>query len=147
MDLLARMHTAEHLLSAVMRIYYRAPRNLELHLGEKKTKCDYEPQVEITPGDFARIEQLVNREIAADHQVTEIFLDRATAEMQHYDLWKVPAEARRIRIVKIGELDAQPCSGRHVHHTAQIGKFRLLSHEFRDNGRLRLRFKVVEAGE
>jgi len=35
---LARMHTAEHILTAVMRKFYTAPRNLEFHLNEKKNQ-------------------------------------------------------------------------------------------------------------
>ncbi len=137
---LSRLHTAEHILSAVMRKFYGAPRDLEFHLSEKKTKCAYQPHRELTEDDFRQIESLVNAEIARDHRVREEFLSRAAAA--DFDLWKVPPEAGTIRIVRIGDFDAQPCSGQHVNHTAEIGKFVLLSHEKRDEGRLRIRFKV-----
>ena len=140
MDKLNRMHTAEHLLSTVMRKFYGAPRNLEFHLGEKKTKCDYQPQRELSDEDFRTIEKLINAEIARDHKVSEEFLPRAAAE--DFDLWKVPPESESIRIVRIGDLDAQPCAGQHVGHTAEIGRFVIFSHERRDNELVRIRFKV-----
>ncbi len=146
-DRLARMHTAEHILSAIMRIYYAAPRNLELHLNEKKTKCDYEPAVPIDEAAIQRIESMVNDEIRKDHAVSDFTISREDAEKRGFDLWKVPPDTDEIRIVKIGELDAQPCSGRHVGRTAEIGVFRIISHDIRDSGRLRIRFKVVDAGE
>ena len=41
MNPLFAAHTAEHVLSAVMRRDYGAARPLETHLGAKKSKCDY----------------------------------------------------------------------------------------------------------
>lgn len=137
---LARMHTAEHLLSAVMKKHFAAPRNLELHLGEKKTKCDYRTEAPLTESDIENIETLVNREIAKHHPVSERVLRREDAGA--FDLWKVPKDAEEIRIVEIGDYDAQPCSGTHVANTGDVGRFRILSHELRDNGRVRIRFKV-----
>lgn len=145
MDPIARMHTAEHILTAVMRIHYKAPRNLEMHLAPKKTKCDYEPGVPVDEAAIRKIERLVNEEIRKDHPVSAATISRA--EAKNFDLWKVPPEAEHISIVRIGALDAQPCSGPHVEHTAQVGAVRIVSFEHRDNGRLRIRFKLEKDEE
>ncbi len=137
---LARMHTAEHILTAVMRKFYTAPRNLEFHLNEKKTKCDYEIPRLLNEQDIIQIETLVNQEINANHSVSHFFVRRE--EAIEYDLWKVPAEIHEIRIVKIGEFDAQPCRGEHVSLTKKIGIFSVSSFELRENGRMRIRFKI-----
>ena len=137
---LTRMHTAEHILTAVMRKFYDAPRNLEFHLNEKKTKCDYEIPRSLNEQDITQIETLVNQEINANHSVSHFFVHRE--EATEYDLWKVPAEIQEIRIVKIGEFDAQPCRGEHVSRTNEIGKFSVSSYELRENGRVRIRFKI-----
>ena len=141
MSKLARMHTAEHILSAVMRKFYGAPRNLELHLGEKKTKCDYKVSHILTDKDIQQIESRVNQEIQKNYLVTHFFVPRAKA--QKFDLWKVPEEVEEIRIVKIGDFDEQPCKGPHVNHTLEVGTFKIISYEHRANGRLRIRFKVL----
>ena len=138
---LARMHTAEHLLSAVMRLHYNAPRNVELHLNEKKTKCDYDLACALDAGQVEIIQLLVNNEIQRDHTVTDFYLPRTDAA-ERYDLWKVPENSDRIRIVKIGELDEQPCGGQHVSHTREIGHFHIVSHEMKANCRVRFRFRV-----
>ena len=137
---LTRMHTAEHILTAVMRKFYDAPRNLEFHLNEKKTKCDYEVPRSLNEQDITQIETLVNQEINANHSVSHFFVRRK--EAGEYDLWKVPAEIQEIRIVKIGGFDAQPCRGEHVGHTKEIGEFSVSSYELRESGRMRIRFKV-----
>jgi Ser-tRNA(Ala) deacylase AlaX len=134
------MHTAEHILSAVMRKFYEAPRNLEFHLGEKKTKCDYETPRPLGDADFKQIEALVNGEIAKDHPVSNFITTREQAA--GYDLWKVPPDANEISTYKIGDFDEQPCGGPHVTRTSEVGTFRVLSYELRENGRVRIRFRV-----
>ncbi|MCG8607491.1 hypothetical protein MJD09_21225 [bacterium] len=140
MSKLARMHTAEHLLTAVMQQFYGADRNLEFHLAEKKTKCDYAVPKTLTTHDIEKIEDLVNEEIDRNHTVTSFMISRTDAGK--YDLWKVPADTEELRIFKIGDFDEQPCRGPHVKSTAEVGRFEISSHELRENGRTRIRFKV-----
>ncbi|MFQ6113675.1 MAG: hypothetical protein ACE5NG_06240, partial [bacterium] len=127
MSKLARMHTAEHILSAVMKIFYSAPRNLELHLGEKKTKCDYAVPHAVSDKDVQDIESLVNKEIARNHPVTAFIIPRDQANK--YDLWKVPEEGQEIRVVRIGDFDEQPCGGQHVSNTREVGHFSIISYD------------------
>lgn len=140
MSKLSRMHTAEHILSAVMKKYYSAPQNLELHLGDKKTKSDYEVPQALSDQDIDKIESLVNQEIKKKHAVTSFIIPRIQAD--NYDLWKVPKQDQEIRIVKIGDFDEQPCGGNHVSNTQEIRNFKIISYDLRENGRLRIRFKV-----
>ena len=62
----ACMHTAEDILSTVMREMFDSPHNLEMHLGEKKSKCDYALLRTISDEDIAAIEHAVNAEIERD---------------------------------------------------------------------------------
>jgi Ser-tRNA(Ala) deacylase AlaX len=133
------MHTAEHLLTAVMRRLYDSPRNLEMHLGEAKTKCDYEVGRPLGADDARAIEAAVNVEIARDHPVSVMHITRAEAEAR-FDLWKVPPDAETIRVVSIGDVDATPCSGDHVARTGEIGRFVLKSYEMRSPTIVRIRF-------
>ena len=43
--------------------------------------------------------------------------------------------------MRVGDYDACACIGAHVRNTAEIGTFRILSHDFED-GRWRVRWKV-----
>ncbi len=138
MSELARMHTAEHLLTAVMKRLYGSPRNLEFHLGDKKTKCDYEVPHSLGVDDARKIKDAVNVEIGRDHRVSVTHITRSDAE--HLDLWKVPPDAEKIRVVSIGDFDQTPCSGDHVEHTSEIGRFVLRSYEMRSPTLVRIRF-------
>ncbi len=136
--MIVRMHTAEHLLTATMRRLYGSPRNLEFHLGDKKTKCDYEIGRGLEPDDVRRIEATVNAEIACNHRVTVTYITRSDAA--HLDLWKVPPGEEEIRVVRIGAMDETPCSGEHVERTGEIGRFVLKSYEMRTPTLVRIRF-------
>ncbi len=141
MGRLSRMHSAEHILTAVMRRAFGSPRNLEMHLGEKKSKCDYAVPRALTRDDVAAIEKAVNAEIEKDHPITVQILPVEEAK-QRYDLWKVPEKATTIRIVKIADLDATPCAGEHVSNTRKIGRFRVKSTDMKDEGIVRIRFTI-----
>ena len=143
MDRLSRMHSAEHILTAVMRREFGSPRNLEMHLGEKKSKCDYAVPRVLTQDDVAAIEEAVNAEIEKDQPITVQMLPIEEAR-QRYDLWKVPEKATTIRIVKIGDLDANPCAGEHVNNTREIGRFRVKSIDMKDEGIVRIRFTIED---
>ncbi len=145
---LVRMHSAEHILTAVMRRLFASPGNLEMHLGEvhlgeKKSKCDYTVSSALTPQEIENIECTVNAEIEKDHRITTKVLPSEVAQMT-YDLWKVPPDTTTIRIVKIGNIDATPCSGEHVSHTNQIGHFRIKSYTMREENVVRIRFGLED---
>ncbi len=132
------MHTAEHLLTAVMRRLFGSPRNVEFHLGEAKTKCDYEVARPLDADDARAIEAAVRAEIARNLPVNVMCITRCDAG--HLDLWKVPADAETIRVVSIADVDATPCSGEHVARTGEIGGFVLKSFEMRTPTLVRIRF-------
>ena len=138
---LKEMHTAEHILTRVMKDHFGCSRNFEMHLGEKKGKCDYDVSHELSEEDIRRIEALVNAEIERGHPVTSETIP--ISEAGAYDLWKVPDGAVEIRIVKIGDFDATPCVGEHVESTAELGQFKIISYTRRDNGLWRIRFKLL----
>ena len=143
MDKLKRMHSAEHVLTAVMRREFGSPRNLEMHLGEKKSKCDYAVSRSLTQQDIVAIEKAVNAEIEKDHSITEQILPIEEAK-ERYDLWKVPENATSICIVKIGELDATPCAGEHVSRTNEIGHFCVKSYDMKGDKIVRIRFTLQD---
>ena len=73
---------------------------------------------------------------------TKEFINRNEAG-ELFNLKKLPDDSiGEIRIIKIGDYDACPCSGLHVKRTSEIGKFNIYSTSF-NNGVLRVRFKLL----
>ncbi|MBO6238392.1 MAG: hypothetical protein J6N50_06335 [Bacteroidales bacterium] len=136
------MHTAEHILNATMVRMFGCPRSRNAHIERKKSKCDYELPACPTDGQVAAIEAAVNEVISRHLDVTVEYMTRDEAAAI-VDLSKLPDDvSETLRIVRVGDYDACACAGAHVGNTAEIGTFKILSHDF-DNGRWRVRWKVL----
>ena len=138
-----RMHSAEHILNQTMDRIYGCGRCFNAHVEKKKSKCDYRFNHALTEKETKSIESKVNDVIQEDLPVSEAYLSRIEAE-DRYNLGKVPESAGdRIRIVKIGDYDACPCIGPHVQNTSEIGRFHIVSTDFK-KGVLRIRYRLFE---
>jgi misacylated tRNA(Ala) deacylase len=136
-----RMHSAEHILNGTMVKTFGCARSFTAHLEKKKSKCDYRFDRDLTADEVKALEARVNDVIGSDAPVREEFLDRPTAA-ERYDLHRLPEDAGdTVRIIHVGDYDACPCSGPHVHSTREIGTFRIVS-TTHENGILRIRFKL-----
>ena len=137
------MHTAEHILNGTMVRLFGCPRSRNAHIERKKSKCDYLLDACPTDVEVARIEDAVNEVIGRHLDVTIEYMPRAEAATL-VDLSKLPEDASEtLRIVRVGDYDACACIGAHVKNTAEIGAFKILSHDYAD-GRWRVRWKVIE---
>jgi Ser-tRNA(Ala) deacylase AlaX len=138
-----RMHSAEHILNQTMVRMFNRGRAFSAHVEKKKSKCDYHFDRDLTQEERADLERRVNDVIAADLPVHEEFLPREEAG-RSFNLSRLPGEAgETIRIIRIGEYDACPCSGEHVGHSGAIGGVRIISTAYGD-GVLRVRFRLQD---
>jgi len=136
---IARMHTAEHLLSAVMKVEFGCVAPLETHLGDRKSKCDYRVPRPLSDEEIEKIESTINRIIDGDHRVLYRELARQDADTS-FDLTRIPADLDTVRIVSIEGVDETPCIGSHAERTSQLGRFRIRSHDMRSANIVRIRF-------
>jgi misacylated tRNA(Ala) deacylase len=137
-----QMHSAEHILNQTMVRMFNCGRSFSNHIEKKKSKCDYHFSRDLTQSEILEIEEQANEVIKKDLLVTEHFYSKREAE-KLFNLSKLPYEAgEKIRIIKIGDYDACPCSGLHVTKTNEIGIFKIISTSFND-GVLRIRFKLL----
>ena len=135
------MHSAEHILNQTMVRMFNNGRSFSNHIEKKKSKCDYHFDRNLTEEEIDAINKKVNEVIQQDLSVTEEFLQRIDA-INRYKLSQLPEDAGdTIRIVKIGDYDACPCSGVHVKSIKEIGNFQIISTNYED-GVLRVRFKL-----
>ena len=91
-----------------------------------------------------RIEEAVNEVIASHLPVTTEYITQDEAKGR-FDMERLPDNASEtVRVVKVGDYDECLCIGTHVANTAEIGTFRIISHDWDEaDHRLRIRFKLV----
>jgi misacylated tRNA(Ala) deacylase len=113
-----RMHTALHLLSVVFPFPVTGG-----SIGEDKGRLDFDmPQI---PEDLPALEAQLNAWVDADFPVTAEWITdgemAANANLIKTMKVKPPMGQGRVRLIRIGEIDLQPCGGTHVRSTREIG--------------------------
>jgi len=137
-----RMHTAEHILNAVMDRKFGSGRCFNAHIEKKKSRCDYRLLGPLTEEDIREVEDTVNEVIHSNLPVTEEWLSKDRAA-ERYNLERLPADTgERVRIIRVGDVDACTCIGPHVASIREIGRFHIASHSLQD-GVLRIRYKLT----
>ncbi len=134
---LMRMHTALHLLCAALP----GASVTGGQIGPDKSRLDFdlpEPPLRET------IEAALNALVAGDHAVgaewvDESVLDENPALVRTLSV-QPPRGAGRLRLVRIGTIDLQPCGGTHVGRTGEIGAVRVLKIE--NKGRQNRRISI-----
>ncbi len=135
------MHSAEHILNQTMVRMFNKGRSFSAHIEKRKSKCDYHFDRNLTDAEVQEIQRRVNDVIFADMPVTEGMMSRDEAG-KLFNLTRLPDDAGdTLRIIRIGDYDACPCRGQHVHSTKEIGGFEIISTSH-ENGVLRVRFKL-----
>lgn len=137
------MHTTEHIVNRTMINLFGCGRAFEAHIERKKSKLDYQLDHCPTDDEIARLERTVNEVISQNLDVTTEFITQAEAQSR-FDLTRLPDDASdTVRVVKVGDYDECLCIGLHVGNTAEIGRFKIISHDWdADTKRWRLRFKL-----
>ena len=138
------MHTCEHIVNQTMIRLFDCGRSVSAHIERKKSKLDYRLSACPSNEEVKRIEEAVNEVIACHLPVTTEYITQDEAKGR-FDMERLPDNASEtVRVVKVGDYDECLCIGTHVANTAEIGTFRIISHDWDEaDHRLRIRFKLV----
>ena len=135
-----RIHTALHLLSVVLPYPVTGGA-----IGEGDGRLDFD----IPEGglDKAEIAEKLNALVARNADVTESWitdeeLDANPGLVKTMSV-KPPRGSGRVRLVKIGEIDLQPCGGTHVRNTSEIGE--ILVTDIEKKGKQNRRVRIALA--
>jgi misacylated tRNA(Ala) deacylase len=132
-----RMHTALHLLSAVLPYAVTGGA-----VGDRESRLDFDiPEAGL---DKDAITAKVAEMIASNAPVTSRWITdaelEANAGLVKTMSVKPPMGTGRVRLIEIAGLDLQPCGGTHVRATAEIGGVRVtqIEKKGKQNRRVRL---------
>ncbi len=136
---LMRIHTALHLLSVVLPFPVTGGQ-----IGADEGRLDFDIDGDVPPKD--EIEAALNALVAADHPVSDEWItdDELLANPDMVKTMKVkpPMGSGKVRLVRIGDIDLQPCGGTHVRTTGEIGALAIgkIQSKGRQNRRVRIHF-------
>jgi misacylated tRNA(Ala) deacylase len=136
-----RIHTGLHLLSVVLPFPVTGG-----SIGADEGRLDFDIDGEVPPKE--QIEERLNALVAAGHKVTTEWItdDELLANPGLVKTMKVkpPMGTGRVRLVRIGDVDLQPCGGTHVNSTAEIGRLVISKIESKGKQNRRVRIKFAE---
>jgi misacylated tRNA(Ala) deacylase len=134
-----RIHTGLHLLSVVLPYPVTGGQ-----IGADEGRLDFSIDGEVPAKE--EVEEKLNALIAADYPVTTEWItdEELAANPGMVKTMKVnpPMGSGRVRLVRIGVVDVQPCGGTHVRSTIEIGRLVIgkMESKGKQNRRVRIRF-------
>ena len=117
-----RMHTALHLLCSIVPLGVTGGQ-----IGYEKSRLDFNDPDKLINKE--ELEEKINLLVEDNHTITtEVIESRILEEKPELVRTmsvKPPQVDGKIRLVRIGDVDLQPCGGTHVKSTIEIGKIQI----------------------
>ena len=143
-----RMHTSQHLVSAIVSDLYGAD-TVGNQIGFDKSRIDFKP-LKLSMNEIDDLIDLTNEYIAKDINVKISEANRSDLEgnpeirsSMSSGLWKLlPKSVTRLRVISIGEIDVCPCAGTHVRSLKEIGKVEFVKRDNKGAGKQRLTYTL-----
>ena len=143
-----RMHTSQHLVSAIVSDLYDAD-TVGNQIGFDKSRIDFKP-LKLSMNEIDDLIDLTNEYIAKDINVKISEANRSDLEgnpeirsSMSSGLWKLlPKSVTRLRVISIGEIDVCPCAGTHVRSLKEIGKVEFIKRDNKGAGKQRLTYTL-----
>ena len=136
---LMRMHTSMHLLCAALPYYVTGG-----SIGLEKSRIDFDLGEETF--EFETLNTIINEFIQHAHPISYQWITNEELDQQPELVRtlsvKPPRTNDKIRLVKIGTIDLQPCGGTHVSNTSEIGEFQFIKYESKGKMNKRVQFTL-----
>jgi misacylated tRNA(Ala) deacylase len=136
---LMRMHTSMHLLCAALPYYVTGG-----SIGLEKSRIDFDLGEETF--EFETLNTIINEFIQHTHPISYQWITNEELDQQPELVRtlsvKPPRTNDKIRLVKIGTIDLQPCGGTHVANTSEIGEFQFIKYESKGKMNKRVQFTL-----
>ena len=117
-----RMHTALHLMCSIIPLGVTGGQ-----IGFEKSRLDFNDPEKIINKE--ELEEKINILVKDNHYVTSEIIESKILdekpELVRTMSVKPPQVDGKIRLVRIGEVDLQPCGGTHVKSTIEIGRIQI----------------------
>ncbi len=133
-----KMHSALHLMCSVIPLGVTGGQ-----IGFEKSRLDFnDPDKKINKEE---LEEKLNSLVKDDHQITSEIIESKILDEQPELVRtmsvKPPQIDGKIRLIKIGNIDLQPCGGTHVKSTSEIGEIKIGKIE--NKGRMNRRINIL----
>ena len=121
-------HSATHLLQKALRLVLgNHVEQAGSYVAADRLRFDFTHFSAMTKEELSRVEELVNREIAASEPVVTEVMSIDEAKKAGAMALFGEKYADQVRVVSMGDFSKELCGGTHVSNTSQITAFKILS--------------------
>jgi len=132
-----KMHSALHLLCSIIPLDVTGGQ-----IGFEKSRLDFNDPEKIINKE--EVEEKINKIIKENHKITNELIDSKILDEKPEIIRtmsvKPPRTEGKIKLVRIGNIDLQPCGGTHVLSTSEIGN--MLVSKIENKGRMNRRINI-----
>ncbi len=141
-----QLHTATHLLQQALRDVLGAHvRQMGSNITAERLRFDFSHPKKLTPEEVARVEEIINRQIARDlHTSMEVMPLQQALERGALAFFG-ERYADTVKVYTIGDYSMEVCGGPHVAHTGGMGRFKITKAESIGQGVQRVRADLIDA--
>ncbi|MGH3139970.1 MAG: DHHA1 domain-containing protein, partial [Gaiellales bacterium] len=117
-------HTATHLLHRALRsVLGEHVTQAGSYVGPDKLRFDFRHSAALEPVDLARVEQIVNDDVVANHPLRTFVTSQDHARELGAMMLFGEKYGEHVRVVEVPGVGRELCGGTHVRSTAEIGPF------------------------
>ena len=143
-----RMHTSQHLISAIISELHGAD-TVGNQIGSDKSRIDFKP-LKLSMNQIDDVIEQANECVAKDLGVQITEANRSDLEgnpnirsSMSSGLWKLlPKSVTRLRVISIGDIDVCPCAGTHIRSLKEIGTVEFMKKDNKGAGKQRLTYTL-----
>ena len=143
-----RMHTSQHLISAIISELHGAD-TVGNQIGYDKSRIDFKP-LKLSMNQIDDVIEQANECVAKDLGVQITEANRSDLEgnpnirsSMSSGLWKLlPKSVTQLRVISIGDIDVCPCAGTHIRSLKEIGTVEFMKKDNKGAGKQRLTYTL-----
>lgn len=139
-EIVTRYHTSTHLLHQALRMV------LGPHVAQKgsnitaeRMRFDFSHPAPMTPEEIARVQDIVNEQIARDLPVTMDVMTIDEAKQRGATALFGEKYGEKVKVYTIGDFSKEVCGGPHVERTGVLGRFVIQKEQSSSAGVRRIR--------
>ena len=143
---LMKMHSAQHLISAIILDRYSAE-TVGNQIHENYSRVDFKP-FKPTEEQLKEITNKFNKAVDEGKKITFETVSREqmleqVGEARRKLFEKLPSFIKEVRLVIIEGIDICPCAGTHVNNTSEIGKIKIIETIGKGKETTRIKYELI----
>ncbi len=135
-----KYHTATHLLNAALKeVIGKDTHQRGSNITEQRMRFDFNCDHKLTDEEKQKVEDLVNKWIDAEIDVTKEEMSKDEALASGAECMFIEKYPDRVTVYSIGKISKELCGGPHVKNTKELGKFKIKKEESSSAGVRRIK--------